>query len=263
MKKRSLVAALAMLVVSAIVLTSSTYAWFATNNVANVETFSADVGNSAGSVYISATGQANSWKSTLKSADFEGIVGTLVPVTYDKTGDKFYGGTFGESQKFTLSTTANTGYYTAFDVYVYAEAAGTVTITPTLTETTKVPYVYASVKSDADQVILGTSGDSYFPVLPIDPNSAATATDNIDQNGIIDSAEAAAGINCKLGTEVEVSNSTSISIDLEAGENAKQKITVYIWAEGQDSHCVGTNSGNPAFNLTFNYVQEEVSSESV
>ena len=56
MKKRSLVAALAMLMVSAIVLTSSTYAWFAASAEANVSAFSATVSNNSGNLTVKATG---------------------------------------------------------------------------------------------------------------------------------------------------------------------------------------------------------------
>ena len=54
MKKRSLVAAIAMLMVSAIVLTSSTYAWFATSSAAAVDKFSATVTNNSGSLTVQA-----------------------------------------------------------------------------------------------------------------------------------------------------------------------------------------------------------------
>ena len=70
MKKRSLVAAIAMLIVSAIVLTSSTYAWFASNSAANVETISANVANNDGSLQIMAT-EAAVTGSTVSSAAAE------------------------------------------------------------------------------------------------------------------------------------------------------------------------------------------------
>lgn len=56
MKKRSLVAAIAMLVVSAIVLTSATYAWFATSNRADVSAISASVANGSSNLSLKATG---------------------------------------------------------------------------------------------------------------------------------------------------------------------------------------------------------------
>lgn len=256
MKKRSLVAALAMLMVSAIVLTSSTYAWFATNNQASLTAFKADVGNAAGSVYISA--DKSNWKSTLTASDFTGITNTLTPVSYDKENDHFYGGSFGENQNFALTATANTDFYTAIEIYVYAEVAGTVTITPTLTDIANVPYVYASVKTDAgQQAILGTSGDKYFPVVAADKMNSATATDNNTQNGIIDADEAAAGNNCALGAEVAVDYTTPLTINIGAGVDNAQKIVVYVWAEGQDSNCVGTSSGAPSFGISFAYDQAD------
>lgn len=254
MKKRSLVAAIAMLIVSAIVLTSSTYAWFASNTNANIEAFTATVGNAAGSVYISTDG-AN-WRSTLSAADFtSGIAAALTPVSYDKTSDHFYGGSFaatgGIATAFNGTATADTNYYTAITVYIYTETAGTVTVTPTLGDIGNTPYVYASAKSDTAQVILGTGGDKYFPAIS---SAASTATDNNPQNGIIDAAEATAGTNISLGDEVAVTGG-GLTLNMEAGEANKQQVTFYVWAEGNDSNCFGTSSGSPSFNVGFAFAE--------
>ena len=86
MKKRSLVAALAMLVVSAIVLTSSTYAWFATSSKASVSTISAQVTSNKGALTVQATGayaKDTAIKSTsITDADYlDTMTSSLTPVS--------------------------------------------------------------------------------------------------------------------------------------------------------------------------------------
>ena len=80
MKKRSLFAAVAMLIVSAVVLTSATYAWFASGTEVTVSTVSADVSNSDGSIKISADG--SNWKTTLANADLQAVASNILPAAF-------------------------------------------------------------------------------------------------------------------------------------------------------------------------------------
>ncbi len=65
-KKRAFVSAIAMLIVSAIVLTSSTFAWFSMSKVATVDSMELNVSSPEG-VQISAN--ANAWTANLTSDD--------------------------------------------------------------------------------------------------------------------------------------------------------------------------------------------------
>lgn len=67
MKKRSLFAAVAMLIVSAVVLTSATYAWFASGSKADIETIGAQITNSDGTLLIATIPSGNdaNWGVTL------------------------------------------------------------------------------------------------------------------------------------------------------------------------------------------------------
>ena len=249
MKKRSLVAALAMLVVSAIVLTSSTYAWFAASNTATISGVSATTGNSAGSIYISADG--SNWATSLTQANFVGVGtnsfpgegGSLTPVSFDKDGNAWYTGTFGQADGSATSTLESKvatsqdlmGNYIKFTVYMYAEVACTVTVTPTFTDTSK--YCYAAFGQGTDYTIIGAVGNGYTPI-----GSAGTANDStIPADGIIDAAEAGAGT-LTLGNAVEVGANQTLTYEFTAdqvGETGQVSFDVYVWAEGQDADCFG------------------------
>ncbi len=185
MKKRSLVAALAMLVVSAIVLTSSTYAWFAASTTASVSTISAEVQNSAGSIFVSPTGETGTWRASLSSADYAGLAQSLTPVsasvntndsgarTISFNGGNLAAGTIGDGTTqliFSTNTvTANTQYL-YFDVYLYAEVACTVEINPELSQG-DINFGYGFVDidknydNDKNAVVLGGKSDRSHVVL--------------------------------------------------------------------------------------------------
>ena len=65
MKKRSLFAAVAMLIVSAIVLTSATYAWFATGGPASISTISGKVATVSSGVLLGVNANDRKWGDTL------------------------------------------------------------------------------------------------------------------------------------------------------------------------------------------------------
>lgn len=96
MKKRSLFAAVAMLIVSAIVLTSATYAWFAAStSAATVAKFTASVSADDGSLLVQSTGDfavkdgsGNDlpYAKSISSANYHGLCTDLTPVSFDFTG---------------------------------------------------------------------------------------------------------------------------------------------------------------------------------
>ncbi|MBR6620643.1 MAG: hypothetical protein IKK85_09885 [Clostridia bacterium] len=259
MKKRSLVAALAMLMVSAIVLTSSTYAWFAASNTASVSQIEASVTNSSGSIYISTTGAANSWKTSLSSADYSGLATAMSPVSaaVNKNSISFQGGlltatpneTTGASDLVftTKNAISNTDYLT-FDIFLYAEVACEVTITPTL-DTDGLNYIYGFATVGENGIVLGTSGDSYTPIV-----GTATAENKVvdSGNGIIDAGECA--MEGFFGDAVNVSSESTLKVTFtedQVGEANKVKVTCYVWAEGQDADCKGTAANNVGMAVSF------------
>lgn len=262
MKKRSLVAALAMLMVSAIVLTSSTYAWFATATTAKVTGVNASIENAAGSIYVSAN--KTDWSSSLTATDLAAsgtITQTLTTVSYDPTDDAFFAGQFGTGElatTFTLTGAEATTGFNRAKIYLKAEQAGTVTVSPSLAgNMTGAEFIYASVKVGNDQVFLGAANDSYYPISPASLGTNGTAYDTNPQNGIIDTAEISANgaSGCELGSQVQVSANQSITFDVSAYASDADivEIEIYLWAEGQDTDCVGVKTAAPEYSLSFSY----------
>lgn len=263
MKKRSLVAAIAMLVVSAIVLTSSTYAWFAASTTASIGQVTADVGNSAGAVYVSA--DSSTWSSSVTKDQLASAGGTfpaaLTPVSYNSPSDQWFTGSIGNTEARTLTATAsssvpNTAIHYTF--YVYVDAPGTVTISPTWTRGAN--YVYAYILADSTKTLYGgaapsgTGDDSYKPIT-----AAGTANDTSPADGIISDTEAGSGTLTVASTAVTApataatTPSLTFSSSQTGAANAKA-VEVVVWAEGQDSNCFGIVAAAQAqLSWTLNY----------
>ncbi len=263
MKKRSLVAALAMLMVSAIVLTSSTYAWFATGTTAKVSGIDANIENADGSISISAEKEAG-YKTTLAMADFEGkgsnsFASDFAPVSYDPTAGSFMAGSIAQNKDtgaMEFAVEQNTaGRYTTFDVYVKATTDCNVKITPELTAS--VSYIYASIKTEenatngnaAAEAIFCQEGRSYYPLLSTAANGIDDNTNNImDTSDFeLDGETEYAGVSSTL---VKANEAANVIVALKADE--PQMITVTLWAEGNDAACYGTvTDGEIDFGLKF------------
>ena len=234
MKKRSLVSAIAMLVVSAIVLTSATFAWFAASNSAAVSSVEATVTNSEGAIYLSASNlalDADGWKSTLTSEDIanaqDGAIATAFsPVSISTSADTIVAGSISEGK---LTTTDSiSGKYTHFTVYVKSASAGTVTITPTFSR--GADFCYAMIKADSTKVTTGAgSADSYAPIVK-------TGEWTVGSSAILKADVATEG---DLGDTVSAVAAANSAVTLAVTDNSVTPFDVYVWAEGQDSNCTG------------------------
>jgi len=238
MKKRSLFAAVAMLIVSAIVLTSATYAWFASSAKATMETISATIQNSNGGIYLSTDNEH--WKSELTTSDFSGLPSQLTPVSglvNKTTGEiSFVGGNLA-GQAFT-SSAASSSAYIHYQVYVLAQVAGTLSVPTSISfgnQNFGRAFLVAHKGDDkiGTVLFLGGAADTYRPVIVEDQ----TATDS-NADGIIDTTEKAAILGdptpaaaTPAGQEVLTNYSMSA--------NDVIVIDVWQWAEGQHAKCTG------------------------
>jgi len=183
MKKRSLFAAVAMLIVSAIVLTSATYAWFSTTEANKIQSFGATTSSGAAGLFLS-TDTVN-WKSTLTFQDYNYTGGgtTGLPAnpnvlvgSWDATANEGAGGYvagdnalrpvtakyIGEvagnaassyrmafkggdmvGTNFTLNAGEATTGYLKYTTFMLPKADGTVTLTPNFSSTYN--YVYYAI----------------------------------------------------------------------------------------------------------------------
>ncbi len=252
MKKRSLVAAIAMLMVSAIVLTSSTYAWFATGTTAKVSGISAQVSNTSGNITISADG--TNYSTTLEYAAFQGQAGNYTPadfspVSFDPVNQAFVAGSIaqGEDAENTATfgklvfnpsvATNDNSKFIKMKVYVKASVDCTVNVAADMAGSAY-QFIYGAIFDDADTAnykVYNTASRTYVPVLQ------ATAGIDVDTDGIMEATDTltdgATPYNALASEDVASTTSDVVSIQLTA--NTPKTITLYVWAEGNDSLCVG------------------------
>jgi hypothetical protein len=277
MKKRSLFAAVAMLIVSAIVLTSATYAWFAARSTASVGALSASVTNSDGNLLVKATGTyavtGSDFKGAITSADYTGYPTELNPVSFRKSGTgnlmnttpiavNYDGAVFTPGTLVNPATDGNDKVeyqhysfqvkYTTNDTSV----AKKVTATPTFTRGGNFMYCYVETSYNGTTNGYWYGSDSYYPVVSaITANTSITDVKTGDpaaNNAIIDSTGAENAGNNVATTAITTDDTASF--DLMSGLVATESsgtvtagtgtatVDVYIWAEGQDPQCTGTNS---------------------
>lgn len=262
MKKRSLVAAIAMLMVSAIVLTSSTYAWFATSSAAAVDKFSATVTNNSGSLTVQAVnnGVAGAKKTTLTSGDFTGLATTLQPVSLYIDGGVQVNKVAYDAAKFDTFTMATKNleylYYEFNAEYINGgKKAAVVNMTPTFTVDAAGKFLYGllevTVAGTAEYYVFDAAAGSYVPVKALSNGNVKDSNGNniidAEDEGYV-ASDMAAGI-----TTIAKSSASGDAIkifDAPAGETTTANIKVYVWAEGQDDNCSGiVNAASAGFNF--------------
>lgn len=248
MKKRSLFAAVAMLIVSAIVLTSSTYAWFATTQQAYADKVVAKVsGSDAGNVLISAGTNSENWKGHLEASELysagNGIIDPVPVVDWDPINDfnNCSVATF-DGQNYTVAagTQSSIPYYTfrvkalnvpndgnTYDIQIPVQFTGGSTAAA----------IHGAIKIDSGNVTTIYGGQTYYPID--NSNRMTTATDSTGtghNSGVIDAGEFSSGA---LTSAVGNTGTTPLTIT-NVSSNDTHTITVFLWAEGQDRACTGS-----------------------
>ena len=180
MKKRSLFAAVAMLIVSAILMTSATYAWFSGTTTVSVPEISATVSGSDGSLLLSGDG-GSTWKTTLLEADLTSLskpsTGELTPisVTPDTADLKAMSGSLTGTAFSSGDVTSSFGSYAIKYTYkIKATVDCTVNVTPAFSTEADFGYCYVAVENGvaagqdgayAATKLLGTAANrNYYPI---------------------------------------------------------------------------------------------------
>ena len=269
MKKRSLFAAVAMLIVSAVVLTSATYAWFASGSKADIDTIGASISNSDGTLLISV--DSTNWGTNLEYADwFPGgtlITGNkvpstndatsgyavLTPVSFDAPNGVFVGGSLSQItdsssanyKDFQFTAASATSGWIDLKYYVKSTAACNITLTPTFSS--DINFIYGAITATVDSttttnVVGKSTATGYVPVVA----TSGTAMDTNTANGIVDAAEDTGNTLLKQGASNTVVPLTGTAKNLtftysQAMADAETAVEchIIIWAEGQDASCTG------------------------
>ena len=250
MKKRSLVAALAMLMVSAIVLTSSTYAWFATGTKATVSSVSAQVGNSDGNILVSANNK--DFNTSISYDDFEAGANfkpqNFAPVSFNPANRSFIAGTIEQDETDTSTTygeylfdasdaTTDSGRFIKLVVYVKSSVNAIVEADVDMSSS-GYGFIYSALYQGTDNadnyaIYNATKGRVFTPVI-----SAIDGIDS-DKDAIMETTDkTTAGADYTgLGSPVEATND-KLTLTLTAEQSVP--VVLYVWAEGNDADCVGS-----------------------
>jgi len=234
-KKRAIMSAVAMLVVSAIALSSATFAWFSAGNSVSVNEVQASVSNSDGSILISA--DQVSWKTNLLLTDLQGVGTNLLPanlvpvsVTLDKS--QVIAGSITD-QIFKATGTATSGFV-RYNAYIKATANCNVTISAIFASSAA--FCYGGVVQGSNYKLINSGSRQYYPI----DSGTLTATD-ASADDIINPAEVTSGLG---SLQTSAPSPGNITLAMTAG--TVYTITVYVWAEGQDAACTGVVTATAA-----------------
>ncbi|GEM_PF-4181105 len=261
MKKRSLIASIAMLLVSAIVLSTSTYAWFSAGASVSVDSITAEITQTDGSIEISANN--STWGSSIGLDDLKAVAGNALAYT----GDPVNGGATQVTNLATVSgipttngmasfvpasltsasgvntitstaaTTLAAGKYVFYKFYVRAaDAATKVTVTPHFSVTGDKNFVIGAVSVAGSAPKFYGNADN----LTYNPLKASQAVVDSNNDCIITTADSGVTVDDQILTAVTTSGGTFT--DVTPGTDGIA-VSVWIWAEGQEASCTGAVSG--------------------
>jgi hypothetical protein len=256
MKKRSLIASIAMLLVSAIVLSTSTYAWFSAGATVSANDITASITQSDGSIEISADNAT--WGSSVTAADLKAVAGNAM---YDTTSNTITAtkvsnlatlsanpvlsnGNFSTFSFVPASLTSNNGTntvtssaavtltdgkYVFYKLYVRAGDANTqVTVTPSFSVSGDKTFVIGAVAIGSDVKYYGSSDEiSYYPL------KASQSVVDSNNDCIITTADTDVAVGTQIGTQITTEGG---SFTITPGTTGTA-ISVWIWAEGQEASC--------------------------
>ncbi len=258
-----------MLIVSAVVLTSATYAWFASGSKADIDTIGASISNSDGTLLISV--DSTNWGTNLVYTDWfpSGSLLTgnkvpstndatsgypvLTPVSFDAPNGTFVGGSLSQItdsssanyKDFQFTAASATSGWIDLKYYVKSTAACNITLTPTFSS--DINFIYGAITATVDSttttnVVGKSTATGYVPVVA----TSGTAMDTNTANGIVDAAEDTGNTLLKQGASNTVVPLTGSAKNLtftysQAMADAETAVEchIIIWAEGQDASCTG------------------------
>ena len=244
MKKRSLIAAIAMLVVSAIVLTSATFAWFSMGDTVTVTAFDASVTDATG-LTISANG--TSFRSSVSLSDVQTanqytamVTGSMFPVSTDGQSTVYSAHMVGNSK--VMDDSPTTGYYYDFPLWIRYEGDETATIYLTGTAITNAT-TNTTGKDPAKAARLAIYKDSETAPKVFVPDSTGDSAYNY--------ISAAAGTTSTITSAKIITTASAYTFTVPS--RTAQKINVRIWLEGEDAQCTDAIAAGGKINVDLRF----------
>ena len=265
-KMRKLLPAVAMLLLSAVLMSTASFAWFATNTTAVANGFNIQVAAAKNLLIKDST--ASDYKSSVvyEASDVEANKKNLKPASTDPS---------------TVTATVAPVFYSVADAGdmdpdSYAAAADTTFAATTDNYITKTVHLNATGEYDEGKTAFGNvnakitvGGATTSPVMPslrillvVKSGSGESATCNTFLYAPISGATATykpvigtAATN--LGTEITTYSNDSTAIITGMPKETQYTVDIYMWFEGQDASCKATNAINLVSNsvtIDFNLV---------
>lgn len=259
-KKRALLSSVAMLVVSAVVLSSATFAWFVAGDTATITGIDATI--DAGSSVQVSRNRTGPWLGTLTSDALEGYrpSGETAALLAASTGpsvsgDSFYTGELDNNGVFSATALTDAAeslgtHAFKFDVYVKSSVAGSVTLEgTTFTAGVLSKAVFCAIVEENKQAKIYNAAGSIVSGAYNGITAPIEATDT--GNGIIETGEISPAVAGALQPVSTLGNIEDFAMTF-ANPQDVIKLTFYVWLEGQHADCVGTKSTAMNMALQFN-----------
>jgi len=255
MRKKALVASLAMLLVAVVALSGATYAWFSANSTANLSSINLQSTTSS-SLLIAAketAPTADEYSNTI-NVTWEELA--LIPcssadttsfVTVTATGEK----ADGAAQKVESFGTTTTGFLHK-TLWFKTDAASDVRLSALTTtgETLNLSNAIrvALVPAGSSAVVYGIgSPQTYYAVTGQSGYTAGAAT-----YGDLYAGTTGKGVTYSDAVTTKVAGTTSDAfVSLAAG--TPKQVDLYVWLEGNDADCVNAIAGGTISGMSFQF----------
>lgn len=222
MRKSALLSSVAMLIVSAIVLTSATYAWFSASNRVEVKEISATVESSSG--LLISIDQGASWKTSVDVTSYKANSFSPVSSASGANGSWVTGAFKDDFLKLTAAEKGASGQFMQYDLWVKGPDGTTVTVTPDFGSTAD------SVKKVMKFALYDTTASKWLNDGVIAADGSTAGYEGTSATGDL-AAEDTSGAYLTTGTPVSEVSGYSFVL------NGTHKFIAYVWVEGNDEDC--------------------------
>jgi hypothetical protein len=267
-RKNMLRSSAAMLLVSALALTTATYAWFTTGDTGTVGPFTLQAVESNG---IQLSADAVNWKTTITKDDLNGKSNNQFPTENVNPLSSTGAYANGVMDLYSGSVDANTGTFTAtkandskdcikFDFYVKNDGANSVKLNLTanssvtdktsgkeISKASRVAFIYqgyatiAQIADGKESAITGQTSSSGTAQI-WEPNPTTNVTTKAINTEITGGSVNSLNVVTDSSYVDDQSTSKAPIEIVTIPKEGVVKITVYVWFEGQDIDCKSSYS---------------------
>ena len=277
---RKLIPAFAMLLLSAVLLSTASFAWFTSNatvtaNGMKVQATTAAnllISKDSGASYDVAVNFNESTATTLTPCSTNATVGSKVEAASVFADNKFYAlnnaegidyntGASGATTEFKLAENgADVNYFKKYTFTVKYDAAAGITAKDLYMKTLTVTTPATVGVSKALRVaIVATNGSDVYSYL-FAPHGG-TYLDGKSVAGIttVEENDKAANLQAQTMTDMTTINSKSVTFGDLVSQTGAVNFTVYVWYEGNDTNCTSAKAtSTEALSIEFTFEYKEV-----